>query len=385
MPRAFRPDVPALDAFPFDAWSRLVSRHLHQSMEYLLGSSEPAGYWPLRTALAAYLGATRGVRCTPNQVIIVSGSQQSFDLIARVLLDPGDTVLVEDPGYIAPRSTWLSAGARITPVPVDKEGFDIAAGISLCSDARMAYVTPSHQFPTGVTMSPFRRLRLLEWAKRTGAWVVEDGYGSEYRYSDEPLTTLQELDRDGRVIYAGTFRRTIFPSLRIGYLIVPADLVKVFVAARFFTEGSGPTLEQLVLTDFITEGHFARHLRRMRKLYEKRQQVLLDAARHELSGLLEVRPASAGVNVTGWLPEDADDQVAARIAIKYGVEVRPLSLQGTYPMKCKGLLLGYAAFNETQIQDGVRHLAVALRQAEQMRRNSSGALRSRAGPCVLTA
>lgn len=403
LPRAFRADVPALDAFPFDTWSRLVSRHLHQSTIGAGHAPPPSGYWTLREAIAAYLGAAQGVRCSPEQVIVVSGSQQASNLVARVLLDPGDTVLVEDPGYLAARNTWLDAGARIIPVPVDKQGFDIQAGERLGGGARLAHVTPGHQFPMGMRMPLSRRLQLLAWANRTDGWIVEDSYNSEYRYdtlegwkagrsegsynrvNDGPNTALQELDREGRVIYVGTFSRVIFPSIRIGYVVVPAGLVNVFVAARSLMEASSPILEQMVLADFITEGHLARHLRRMTKLYAKRQETLLEAARHELSRLIRVEPTQAGLSLIGWLPENVDDHIAARIAGKYGVEVRPLSLQSTHPIKCKGILLGYAAYNEVRIEEGARHLAIALRQAEQMKRAPSRSLQNGSTPCVLTA
>ena len=231
-PRAFRPGVPALDEFPDAAWRRVSTKVWRKPSGGLLGYGDPAGYRPLREAIARYLGASRAVRCVPEQVIVVSGSQQALDLAARVLLDPGDTVWVEDPGYMGARGTLSGAGARLVPVPVDGEGLGVAVGVARELDARLACVTPSHQYPLGVTMSLSRRLELLGWANRSGAWVVEDDYDSEYRYTGCPLEALQGLDSEGRVLYIGTFSKVLFPALRLGYLVVPSDLIDAFVSAR---------------------------------------------------------------------------------------------------------------------------------------------------------
>ena len=358
--RAFRPGVSALDEFPFEEWSRLVSRRWRNPSRELLGYGDPAGYRPLREAIADHLGASRAVRCSPGQVIVVSGSQQALDLTARVLVDPGDAAWVEDPGYVGARGALLGAGINVVSVPVDEEGLDVAAGEEKKPQARLACVTPSHQYPLGVTMTLPRRLELLRWADRSDAWIVEDDYDSEYRYSGRPLEALQGLDGAGRVVYVGTFSKVLLPSIRLGYLVVPPDLVDAFVAARELTDRHSPSIEQAVMADFIVEGHFARHIRRMRTLYAERQDALVEAAREELAGLLEVRPAEAGMHLLGRLPEGTDDRQASRLAAKQGVEVPPLSLHGIEASQRPGLLLGYAAVESREIREGVRRLAAAL-------------------------
>ena len=361
-PRAFRPGVPALDEFPHAAWRRISGKVWRRPPGGLLGYGDPAGYRPLREAIAGYLGAARAVRCVAEQVIVVSGSQQALDLAARVLLDPGDAAWVEDPGYMGARGALAGAGARLVPVPVDGEGLGVAAGVVREPGARLACVTPSHQYPLGVTMSLGRRLELLGWANRSGAWVIEDDYDSEYRYTGRPLEALQGLDSsaEGRVIYIGTFSKVLFPALRLGYLVVPPDLTGAFTAARELTDRHPPTAEQAVLADFIVEGHFLRHLRRMRALYAERQATLVEEAGRELAGLLDVRPAGAGMHLVGRLPEGVDDRESSRRAAERGVEAPPVSLYGGVPQGHGGLMLGYAAVGEAETREGVRRLAEAL-------------------------
>ena len=366
LPCAFRPCVPALEEFPSREWRQISARRWRRPPGGLLGYGDPAGYRPLREAIAGYLGAARAVRCSPEQVVVVSGSQQALDLAARVLLDPGDAAWVEDPGYAGARAALAGAGARLVPVPVDGDGLDVSAGTEREAGARLAYVTPSHQYPLGPTMGLSRRLELLRWASGAGAWIVEDDYDGEYRYSGRPLEALQGLDAEGRVVYVGTFSKVLFPALRLGYLVVPPDLVDAFVAARELSDRHSPAVEQAVLADFIVEGHFARHVRRMRTLYSGRQTTLVEAAREELDGLLDVRPAEAGMHLVGFLPEGSDDREASRRAAAHGVEAPPVSayvLKGAPYPGCPhrpGLLLGYAALNEAEILRGVRRLAAAL-------------------------
>jgi GntR family transcriptional regulator/MocR family aminotransferase len=363
--RAFRPGLPAFDTFPFDVWARLMARHWRQPVPELLSYGHPAGYQPLREAIAAYLRAARGVRCEPDQVIVVAGSQQGLDLATRVLLDVGDTVWIEDPGYVGARGALASAGAELMPVPVDREGLDVAAGIARCPSARLVYITPSHQFPLGVTMSLTRRLALLEWAHRAGTWIIEDDYDSEYRYTGRPLPALQGLDTGHRTVYLGTLSKTLFPSLRLGYLVVPADLADAFVAAKALADRHAPSVEQAVLAEFIVEGYFDRHIRRTRLLYAERQAALVAAAARELGGLLDVGPAEAGMHLVGYLPAGADDHAAARQAAAYGVDAPALSAYALAPQQRAGLLLGYAAFDPAAIDEGVRRLAAALRDTQR--------------------
>ncbi|MCA1633812.1 MAG: PLP-dependent aminotransferase family protein [Acidobacteria bacterium] len=359
--RPFRPGTPALDAFPFELWSRLTARHWRRPRRDLLNYGDPAGHAPLRAAIAAYLGAARAVVCEPEQVIVVAGAQQALDLAARVLLDPGDAAWVEEPGYLGAKGALAAAGARLVPVPLDENGMDVEAGADVEPSARLVYVSPSHQYPTGVTMSLARRLALIEWASRAGAWILEDDYDSEYRYEGRPLAALQGLDAEGRVIYLGTFSKVLFPALRIGYMVVPADLVAAFCAARALSDRHSPTVEQAVLTDFLEEGHFARHVRRMRALYSSRQAVLVEEARRELKDLLEIETSAAGLHLMGWLPEDMDDRVAARAAEAHGVDAQPLSSFCLGRPRRGGLVLGYAAYDAQEIREGVKRLAAALR------------------------
>jgi GntR family transcriptional regulator / MocR family aminotransferase len=369
--RPFQAGVPALDCFPFDIWSKLVARHWRRPADSLLGYGEPQGHAPLRRAIASYLGLSRAVRCTPEQVIVVDGAQMAFDLIARVLLDPGDPAWLEEPGYPGARAALQAAGARLVHVPVDSEGLDVAAGARLEPGARLVYVTPSHQFPLGMTMSLPRRLALLDWAGRAGAWIVEDDFDSEYRYEGRPLASLQGLDDDGRVVYVGTFSKFLFPSLRLGYVVAPASLVDAIVAARATAGRHSPSVEQAILTDFIEEGHFGRHIRRMRTLYRGRQAALVEALRREAGDIVYVEPSDAGIHLTAWLPEWMDDREVARESIARGVEARPMSSFYAAGKGRPGIELGYAAFDEEKIRRGAARLAEAVRACADFRRRSA--------------
>jgi GntR family transcriptional regulator/MocR family aminotransferase len=359
-PRAFRPGPGAHDSFPSRVWMRLLAKHWRGPLRDMLCYGEPAGYRPLREAIAGYVRAARAVRCDPAQVVVVSGSQQGLDIMSRLLLDPGDPVCMEDPGYLGARNAFRGAGACLSGVPVDDEGLVVPSVVALQPQPRMIYVTPSHQFPMGVTMSLARRLNLLEWVRRSGAWVIEDDYDSEFRYSGRPIASLQGLDFTGRVIYLGTFSKVLFPSLQIGYLILPPDLVEPFTNARALV-GTSPTIDQAVLADFIAEGHFARHVRRMRALYAHRHETFIEAARKELGGLLEVEPQDAGMHLVGWLPNGVDDAEASRRAFEHGVEAPPLSAYALKPMSRPGLLLGFTSTGTREMREGIRRLAQALR------------------------
>ena len=359
-PRAFRPGLPALDEFPFGVWSRLAQRVLRRPPRALLTYGRPEGYGPLRRLIAERLSVTRAVRCEAGQVIVVSGAQQGLELAARVLLDPGDEAWVEDPGYPGARGALLGAGVRVAPVPVDEEGIEVEAGLRRAPRARMAYVTPSHQSPCGYVMSLRRRLELLEWADRSGAWIVEDDYDSEYRYSGRPLASLQGLDAHDRVIYVGTFSKVMFASMRIAYLVVPPDLVYAFAAVRAHSGRHTPTPDQAILAEFMAEGHFERHLRRTRKLYAERQRILVETADRELGDLLSMHPAEGGMHLVGWLEHGQDDASVSRRAAALGVEAPPLSAFSTEPQRPGGVVLGYAGFGEIEIERGVRRLAAVL-------------------------
>jgi GntR family transcriptional regulator / MocR family aminotransferase len=362
-PRPFRPAVPAMEGFPLKVWRRLAGEFWRRPPRGSLGYGEPAGYRPLRMAIAEHLRAYRAVRCSWEQVIVVSGSQQALDLSARLLLDEGDEAWIEDPCYLGARAALSANGARLVPVPVDDEGLDVACGERASPHARLACVTPSHQYPTGATMSLPRRLALLGWASRSGAWVLEDDYDGEFRYSGRPLSSLQGLDDEGRVIYVGTFSKVLSPALRIGYLVVPPGLVDAFEDARALADRHPPVPEQAVLAEFVAEGHFARHLRRMRRLYAERQRALVDAVEGELDGLLKIRLSGAGLHLVGRLPDGDDDAgVSGRLAAG-GVEAPPLSVHRLSASGTPGLVLGYAAFDEAAIRQGVGRLAGALPKA----------------------
>lgn len=358
---AFHYGLPAMDAFPFDVWSRLVTRRLQKMSASLFGSGNPAGFEPLRRAVAAYLQTARAVKCEPEQVIIVAGAQQALALIAQVLIDEKDVVWMENPCYLGARNVFAASGAKIVSVLIDREGFDLRFALKENKNARLVCVTPSHQFPLGTVMSLSRRLALIEWARANNAWIIEDDYDSEFRYSGRPLASLQGLDEDGRVIYVGTFSKTIFPALRLGYMVVPENLVDVFAAARALLDSHSPSIDQAVLTDFIEEGHFARHVRRMRLLYAERQAALVEAAKKDLAGLLDVSADEAGMHLIGWLPEGVSDKIVSENAAKQGIEVAPLSAYSSEPLLQRGgLLLGYTAFSAGQIRNGVERLAKAL-------------------------
>ena len=356
-PRPFRFGAPALRAFPYKVWSRLLIRQARRLPASAFPYQHAAGYLPLREAIAAHAIVSRGVHCTAEQIIIVSGAQGGLDLAARLLINAGDPVWMEDPGYLKARGAFLGAGAKIIPVPVDQEGLVVEVGIARAPQARLVYLTPSHQFPLGVTLSLARRIALLDWARRADAYILEDDYDSEYHYTRRPLPALQGLDHDGRVIYIGTFSKVLFPALRIGYLILPLHLVEAFRTVRNLIDTHPPMFEQAVLTDFIVEGHFTRHLRKMRSLYAERRAALLEAAR-EIN--LEIHPPEAGMHCIAWLPDGMDTLVLAREATNKGVDLAHVSHFSIEPLARDGILLGYSDYSLEQIQDGMRRLAMAM-------------------------
>lgn len=362
MPIPFQHCLPAIDEFPFDIWSKITQRLQKYSYKSLDGFGDPAGFRPLREAVVSYLRSSRGVRCESDQIIITNGAQQALDLIGRVLLSPVDKVWVEDPGYLGAKDIFGATGAEIIHVPLDVEGFDLKKALETGTSAELVYVTPSRHFPLGITMSLQRRLGLLEWASDNDGWIIEDDYDSEYRYAGRPLASLQGLDRDGRVIYLGTFSKTIFSALRLGCMVVPPDMIDIFRTARSLTDQHSPVIEQTVLAEFISEGHFARHVRRMRTLYRERQEILIYEIEKKLGGLLEVSKADAGMQIVGWLPEGVCDKTISREAARHGLRAAPVSEYSVKPLDRGGLLLGYTAFSEKQIEVGVKKLAEALHQ-----------------------
>ncbi len=364
--RAFRPNVPALDLFPATLWAQVAARRLRRVSTQLLLGCDAMGYPPLRRAVADYLNSSRGVKCLPEQVAILSGVQEALDLTARVLVNAGDRVCMENPGYTGARAMFEAMGAQVAGIGLDDEGMrmDLAA----LKGARLVYITPGHQFPLGITMSLPRRLQLLEWARKSRAAILEDDYDSEYRYSGRPVPALQGLDRYGLVLFTGSFSKVLFPSLRLGYLVIPPDLVEVFSAAISVTSRHAPVLEQAVLCDFIEEGHFGRHLRRMRGIYAERVAVLLESARSELTGLLEISDVEAGLQTAGWLRTGLEAVPVRAAAARRNVDVVPLSEYSHGGGIPEGLQLGFAAVDTGEIRRGVRELRIALEEEWRARR-----------------
>jgi GntR family transcriptional regulator / MocR family aminotransferase len=356
--RAFRANLPALDLFPTDLWTRITLRCLRRASACHLMSCDPLGYAPLRRSVAEYLGRSRGVRCQPDQVAIVCGVQQAIDITARILLNPGDWVGVEDPGYPGAVMAFQAQGAKIETIQVTQEGIDVLR--LPVSRARLIYVTPGHQFPMGTTMSLAGRLQLLEWARQAGMMIFEDDYDSEYRYSGRPIPALQGLDESGSVLYAGSFSKVLFPGLRLGYMVIPSSLQPRFEAAMSLTVRHAPVLEQLILHEFIAEGHFGRHVRRMREVYAERRSLLMRESRAMLSGMLEISGVEAGLQTVGWLAAGINAGSAALRAAQHQVDVTPLSSYSRNPTSRQGLQLGFAALDKKEIRRGVRELATAL-------------------------
>jgi len=354
--RAFRPNQPALDLFPTDLWAQVAARRLRRVSVNLLAGGEALGYRPLREAVAAYLNSSRGVKCSAEQVLILSGAQEALDRTARLLVNAGEPVWMEEPGYPGADVVFRAVGARIRRVPVDSEGINFELDRDNWHSPRLVYVTPGHQFPLGVTMSLRRRLALIEWARRMGIMIFEDDYDSEYRYSGRPIPAMQGLDPSGVVIFAGSFSAVLFPALRLGYLVVPEAMVDVFAAAQSVSTHHPPLIEQAVLCDFIKEGHFARHIRRMREIYAERLQVLLESAKEKLGDALEISSVEAGLQTVGWLRRGLRAQRVAELAAKTNVEVVPLDVYALGRSRREGVVLGFAAVDPRELRRGVDEL-----------------------------
>jgi len=358
--RLFLVGQPDVTSFPYETWARLLARHARHSLQAVSFYQFVQGYLPLRQAIATHIGMTRGVHCSPDQIILTTGAQGALDLVARVLLDAGDQAWVEDPGYSGARGALLAAGAKLVAVPVDEWGLDVEVGRQLCPEARLAIVTPSHQFPTGVTMSLSRRLALLEWSREAQAWIVEDDYDSEYRFSGRPLEALHGLGHAGRVLYIGTFSKVLFPSLRLGYLVAPPELLKGLIAAQRLIAVHLPLLEQMALADFMAEGYFVRYLRKMCLLYKERRNALVDALTRELGNKLDVIVPEAGMHLVAWLPSDMSAQAVAHRAAAYGLHILPISQFSLRSLQRDGLILGFASASSQELLAGAQTLALAL-------------------------
>lgn len=352
----FRYGDPSIDEFPREIWRRLLAARARRAARDAFGYGHPAGYAPLRAALADYLKRARGVVCEADQIVITNGSQQGFDIAARVLVDPGDVVVVEEPHYPGVTIPFEAAGARLAYTPVDGGGLKTDR---LPSRARLVYVTPCHQFPTGVSMPLERRLALLAWVARTNSRVIEDDYVSEFRYEGHPLEALQSLDRDGRVIYVGTFSKTLFPALRLAYLVLPQSLVPAFVAAKWATDRFSATLAQEALTDFITTGQFERYLRRAGNRNAARRRALISTLRQHFGDRMEIAGENTGVHLVVWLNDVRPRDLAGVIARarEAGVGLYSVAPFHASPPPRAGLLFGYASLTEADIRAGIRRLA----------------------------
>jgi GntR family transcriptional regulator/MocR family aminotransferase len=368
---AFHPGYPDTGLFPFSTWARLLARHARRPREDLFGYHFTAGHPALREAIAEYLAISRGVECSPEQVVVLTGAQAALDVCARLLIDEGETAWIEEPGYMGAYSALLSAGALVRPLPVDRHGWQL--GTEVQPPPRLIYVTPSCQWPLGTVMRMEERLRLLALAERHDAWIIEDDYDSEYRFRGRPTPAMQGLDPSGRVIYIGTFAKTLFPALRLGFLVVPLDHVDGFKRAVNATGHFAPLLLQAALADFMRDGYFSSHLKRMRRLYGERQRRFLALCRQHLARWLTADEPEAGMQVVARLAPGPQDTDVAQAALARGLDLLPLSIHYRHGPAEQGLVLGYAGVGERETLAGIRTLRLVLEALETGKRSPEDA------------
>jgi GntR family transcriptional regulator/MocR family aminotransferase len=356
-----------VDARTMELWGKLSARSFRSLRPSHLGYSDPRGTIELRKTICDYLRAARAVQCDPEQIVVTAGTQQAVDIVIRILAGPDKEVWVEDPGYPLTRQALLAAGATVHPIPVDAQGIDVGSGIRSAPNARAVFVTPSHQFPTGVVLSMARRLELLAWAREKGAWVVEDDYASEFRYGGRPLASLQGLDQSERVIYIGTLNKALFPGLRMGYAVVPHALLRAFVAARYLMDRQPSTLAQAVVAAFMEEGHFAAHLRRMRLLYRDQRDVLVAALKRRLGAELTVDAPDQGMHLVAYTRRGLSDAAVERAGRQHGVIVRAMSRLYVAAPPRSALVLGFSGYPRQIIVPAVERLAEVI-EAQKKRR-----------------
>jgi GntR family transcriptional regulator/MocR family aminotransferase len=362
--KAFTTALPAYDAFPRALWAQHVTKHWRSHADVSMEYGDPRGHFPLRQAIASHLLSNRGIKCEAEQIFIVSGAQQAFQLIGTVLLDPDDPVWFENPGAIGARNSLIASGAKLIPVPVDENGLVVENALRQAPMFKLAFVTPSHQQPLGVSMSLERRFELLQAAEDANAFIIEDDYDGEFRYSGDPLPTLKSIDTIDRVIYAGTFSKTLFPALRLGFFLAPPPLVNVFNRVSKALLQGVPTSHQAVLADFMQGGHFATHIRRMRRIYAERHKALCDAAAQKLAGLLDIVPTDTGLHTIGRLaPQFSETEVAAA-ALERGIVATPIERFCIAPTDVKGLVLGFSGIKPPAIVAGVDILAEVLERLD---------------------
>ena len=349
-----------IDDRTLELWRKLSARTFRSLASNHFGYSDPRGTIELRKAICDYLQAARAVRCDPEQIVVTAGTQQAIDIVIRILPNRNKEVWVEDPGYPLTRQALLAAGATVRPIPVDGQGIDVGSGIKSAPNACAVFVTPSHQFPTGVVLSMARRLELLAWARKKNAWIVEDDYASEFRYGGRPLASLQGLDEGERVIYVGTLNKALFPGLRIGYAVIPHALLRSFVAARYLMDRQPSTLSQAVVADFMEEGHFAAHLRRMRLLYRDQRDELVGALRNQLGADLTVHAPDQGMHLVAFTRRGLSDAAIERAGRQHGVVVRPMSRLYLAAPPRSALVLGFSGHSRQTIGPAVERLARAV-------------------------
>ena len=357
---AFMPGVPDMSRFPAHVWNRLHAKHWRRITPELLTYAPAGGLPALRHVLADYLMSARSVRCTPEQIIITTGTHQSIDLAVRMLTDVGDMIWTEDPCYWGIRSILKVSGLDLRAIPVDDEGLNPSAE-DLTSPPKLILATPSHQYPLGMVMSLVRRRALLAYARLSGSWIIEDDYDSEFRYGNQPLASLQGLDKNDQVLYVGSLSKTLFPGLRVGYLVVPPNLAAQFAVASAELYREGQSIQQLILADFIEGGHMTSHIRRMRGLYAHRRDLLLEAVARRYGGDMKTVGGEAGLHLVLRLPDDVDDRSVATAALQAGIVVRPLS--GYFSSRTgaqRGLLIGYACVPDNQIEPAFEKLATVI-------------------------
>jgi GntR family transcriptional regulator/MocR family aminotransferase len=355
----FRAHTPDLSSFPFKTWAQLATRRLRCASPNWLSQTPSQGYEPLRQAITDYLGATRGIKISHQNILITAGAQQGVELLAKLLINPGDIVVFEDPGYTPAITIFEMLGATIISIPVDEFGLDVEKLSSIQQKIKIIYTTPVSQFPLGVCMSQAKRKKLIEWAQQNNSLIIEDDYNGEYRYSGRPLATLYEQCDSDHVIYISSFSKLLFPGLRIGFLVTPHQFIEPLSKLRWLLDRHSPILEQAVLTDFINDGHFSRHLRKMRKLYAERQQFLLAATNNHLSEIMVVPPLEGGLHLVGWLNEGVKENDLLNASKKANIELTPTSLYHRLPVKHSSLLMGYASYSKEQLLESV----LALKKA----------------------
>jgi len=361
----FQTGVPSIDAFPFKAWQQVAAKVLKNLKQYNLAYEDTLGYRPLREAIATYLRLSRAVHCEADQVVVVTGSQQGLNLITQCLLDKGDQVWMEDPGYPGASKCFANMGAQLCPVPVQEDGLDFQYAIKHYPDAKLVYLTPSHQFPMGCTLSASKRKQLLQWAKQHDSWILEDDYDSEFRYEGRPLASLQGMDTGSRVIYCGTFSKVLFPGLRLAYIVLPSvSLINKFKQVKNSVDRQSPILDQAILSKFMEEGYFLRHIRKMRLLYAERQTILIKLLREYLGKSVHISAAPSGMQLLLWLPNNINlvkfnEAIAMhQLAVAF---VNDYALEHSRPPV---ISLGFTAFSKYKLKTGVEKLAQCIKEAQ---------------------